>query len=120
MRDLCNQVYISARKTIEDVKNNYKYLDGLYSLVVNNNGESPYYKKAKTQFGKLTKEMFINSIKNKKIIFVLAVLDTSTSKRSLVNDISKFNSNIAKFTLIDLSKNMRNLGVNFQILQLDK
>jgi len=120
MRDLCNQVHISARKTIEDVKNNYKYLDGLYSLVVNNNGESPYYKKAKTQFGKLTKEMFINSIKNKKIIFVLAVLDTSTSKRSLANDISKFNSNIAKFTLIDLSKNMRNLGVNFQILQLDK
>lgn len=118
MRDLCNQVYIASRKILEDVKDNYKYMGGLYSLVINNKGKSEYYKKAKTQFGTLTKKMFIESIKGKKVIFVLAVLDTSTTKRSLVNNIDKFESNIAKFTLIELSKNMRNLGMNFQILQL--
>ncbi|MDR6462867.1 DUF6119 family protein [Chryseobacterium sediminis] len=120
MRDLCNQVYIASRKIIEDIKDNYSYMEGLYSLVINNNGKSPYYKKAKTQFGKLTCKMFLENIKDKKVIFVLAVLDTSVTKRSLIREIDKFESNIAKFTLIELSKNMRNLGVDFQILQLNK
>jgi len=120
MRDLCNQVYVAARKIIEDVKGEYKYLDGLYSLVINNKGESPYYKKAKKQFGTVDKKKFIDNVRDKKIIFVLAVLDTSTNQRSLSNEIDRFGSNIAKFTLIELSKNMRNLGVNFQILQLEK
>lgn len=52
-------------------------MKGLSSLVVNNKGSSTHYKKAKTQFEALTKEMFIENIKGKKIIFVLAVLDTS-------------------------------------------
>jgi uncharacterized protein (TIGR04141 family) len=120
MRDLCNQVYIASRKVFEDVKNNYKYLEGLYDLVKGNNGETDYYKNAKKQFGTVSKKQFINKLKNKKITFVLAVLDTSDSGRSLVTEIEKFESNIAKFTLVELSKNMRNLGVNFQILQLEK
>ncbi|WP_439479374.1 DUF6119 family protein [Chryseobacterium aquaticum] len=120
MRDLCNQVYIASRKIFEDVKNNHKYLEGLYDLVKNNNGKSEYYKDAKKQFGTVTKKQFISKLKNKKFIFVLAVLDTSDNGRSLDNEIDKFESNIAKFTLVELSKNMRNLGVNFQILQLDK
>lgn len=120
MRDLCNQVYIASRKIFEDVKDNYKYIESLYDSVKNNNGESVYYQNAKTQFGTVTKTQFIDRIRDKKIIFVLAVLDTSNSGRRLGDEISKFDSNIAKFTLIELSKNMRNLGVNFQILQLDK
>ncbi|WP_027380790.1 DUF6119 family protein [Chryseobacterium daeguense] len=120
MRDLCNQVYIASRKIFEDVKNNYKYLEGLYDLVKGNNGNSDYSKNAKKQFGTVTKKQFINKLQGKKFIFVLAVLDTSDSGRSLANEISKFDSNIAKFTLVELSKNMRNLGVNFQILQLEK
>ncbi|MDR6404147.1 MULTISPECIES: DUF6119 family protein [Chryseobacterium] len=120
MRDLCNQVYIASRKVFEDVKNDYKYLEGLYDLVKGNNGKTDYSKDAKKQFGTVTKKQFINKLKDKKIIFVLAVLDTSDSGRSLTNEISKFDSNIAKFTLVELSKNMRNLGVNFQILQLEK
>jgi len=120
MRDLCNQVYIASRKVFEDVKNNHKYLEGLYDLVKGTNGKTDYYKNAKKQFGTVTKKQFINKLKNKKIIFVLAVLDTSDSGRSLATEIEKFESNIAKFTLVELSKNMRNLGVNFQILQLEK
>ncbi|MCJ8155743.1 TIGR04141 family sporadically distributed protein [Chryseobacterium sp. SSA4.19] len=120
MRDLCNQVYIAARKVLEDVKNDYNYLEGLYDLVKENNGNTVYSQNAKKQFGTVTKKQFIEKIKNKKIIFVLAFLDTSNSGRRLITEINKFDSNIAKFTLVELSKNMRNLGVNFQILQLEK
>lgn len=119
MRDLCNQVHIASRKILEDVKNEHKYLAELYDLVKNNHGKSEYSKNAKGQFLGLTKKKFIDSIKGKKIIFVLAVLDTAKTKRSLLNNIEKFDSNIAKFTLIELSKNMRTLGANFQIVQID-
>ncbi|WDF46272.1 TIGR04141 family sporadically distributed protein [Chryseobacterium sp. KACC 21268] len=120
MRDLCNQVYIASRKVLEDVKDDYKYLESLYDSVKNNNGESIYYQNAKTQFEDVSKTQFIKKIRDKKIIFVLAVLDTSNSGRRLDKEIDKFDSNIAKFTLVELSKNMRNLGVDFQILQLEK
>lgn len=63
---------------------------------------------------------FIDLVANRNIVFVLAVLDTSTSIRKLENDIQKFDSNIAKFSINELSKNMRNLEIDFKILQLEK
>lgn len=120
MRDLCNQVYISSRRVFEDSKNNYTYLKSLYDSVKNSTGMSPYQVSARSQFSKMTKKQFIGLFDGRKIVFVLCVLDTAKTKRSMEKDISKFDSNIAKFTLNELSKNMQNLGVEFQILQLSK
>ncbi|MCT2560350.1 DUF6119 family protein [Chryseobacterium herbae] len=120
MRDLCNQVLISAKKIEEDSRLDYAYLRKLYEKSFNYTGKDDYYKKVKKQFNTIDQEEFINLFKNKKIVFVLSVLDAAKKKRSLYSNIEKFDSNIAKFTLIDLSRQMRAIGVDFQVLQLEK
>lgn len=119
MRDLCNQVWIAARRVLEDSKSDLAFHDLLYEIVKNNKGETDYSKMAKAELTKTTKEEFLNLIKGKKIVFVLSVLDTSDN-RILKHDLKKFQSNIAKFCLNELSKNMRSLGVDLQIVQLEK
>lgn len=120
MRDLCNQVLIAARKVSEDTKMKYVFHQMLYEKVENNNGDSDYSKEAKKALLKTSKGDFLNLMKGKKVIFVLAVLDKSDKNRTLKKDLKKYNSNIAKFCLNELAKNMRGLGVEFQILQLEK
>ncbi|KMQ61411.1 hypothetical protein ACM46_15415 [Chryseobacterium angstadtii] len=120
MRDLCNQVLISAKKIEEDSRLGYAYLRKLYKKSSNYKGKDDYYQKVKKQFSTTNEEQFINLFKNKKIVFVLSVLDTAKKKRSLYSNIEKFDSNIAKFTLIDLSRQMRAIGVDFQVLQLER
>lgn len=120
MRDLCSQVLIAARKTKEDSKNGFAYLEKLYDTVILNTGNSPYSKEAKKFLKKFSKKDFIEIVKNRNIVFVLAVLDTAQNVRKLETDINKYSSNIAKFSLNELTKNMRNLEVDFKILQLEK
>lgn len=50
----------------------------------------------------------------------MAVLDSAVKDRDLYNEIEKFESNIAKFTLIELVRNLNALGIQFQITQLKK
>lgn len=119
MRDLCNQVLIAGKKVKEDSKNKFRFLEELYDRVKKNSGKSDYSKKAKQQFSNISKKDFIEIIKQRNIVFVLAVLDSSKSDRKLT-DIKKFDSNIAKFALNELSKSMRNLDIKFEILQLEK
>lgn len=120
MRDLCSQVLIAARKVKEDSKNSFVYLETLYNTVTTNTGTSSYSIDAKKHLTKTSKKDFIDIVKSRNIVFVLAVLDTSKSGRKLETDIVKYDSNIAKFSLNELSKNMRNLEVDFKILQLEK
>lgn len=120
MRDLCNQIAISARKIDEDLRLDYEYLKKLYSKAAMYKGSDSYYKKVKAQFSSMSETEFIELIKGKKIVFVLCVLDRARRKRSLYDHIEKFESNIAKFTLIDLSKEMRTIGIEFKVLQLTK
>ncbi|MEP6806557.1 MAG: DUF6119 family protein [Flavobacterium sp.] len=120
MRDLCNQVLIAARKVQEDSKNGYSFLEVLYDVVVENKGKTPYSIDAKNYLARVSKIDFIDLVKNRTLVFVLAVLDDSAGSRKMEIDIDKFDSNIAKFSLSELSKSMRNLEVEFQILQLEK
>lgn len=119
MRDLCNQVMIAARRVNEDTKMGYIFHQHLYETVENNNGISDYFINAKSALAKTAKNDFMELVKGKEIIFVLAVLDTADN-RTLLHDLKNFNSNIAKFCLNELVKNMRGLGVKLQILQLEK
>lgn len=119
MRDLCNQVLVAGKKVKEDSKNKFLFLEELYDRVKTNSGKSDYSKKAKQQLSGISKKDFIDIVKQRNIVFVLAVLDTSKSDREL-NNINEFDSNIAKFALNELSKNMRNLDIKFEILQLEK
>ena len=118
MRDLCAQVLIAARRVQEDEKNGYKFLGELYDTVTASQGPSQYYVDARGQFKNLNRRTFIDLFRNRKFIFVLAVQDTAISHRTLLTQIDQFESNIAKFSLNELAKNMNNLEVNFQIEQL--
>ena len=121
MRDLCNQVLISARKVVEDSKIKYEFIGQLYDKLANNNGNSTYIKNAKKQLNKITRKQFIDLFSERKIVFILAVMDTSRSgTRTLVDHITDFDSNIAKFSLNELAKSMRNLDAAFQVVQLTK
>ncbi|MCF2219288.1 TIGR04141 family sporadically distributed protein [Chryseobacterium sp. PS-8] len=121
MRDLCNQIFISAKIIEEDMRLDYKYLRSLYDEAVNYKRGNDYYLKVKRQFKNISQDEFIEIFKNKKIVFVLSVLDTNKKgKRNLYDNIDKYNSNIAKFTLIDLSKQMRTTDIELQILQIEK
>jgi len=120
MRDLCSQVFIAARKVKEDSKKGSVFLGSLYDSVAKTKGTSTYSVNAKKHLSKISKKDFIDLFKNRNIVFVLAVLDTASSKRKLDADIRKFDSNIAKFSINELAKSMRNLEVDFKILQLEK
>lgn len=120
MRDLCNQVFISARRIQEDLKTEKSFLKLLYNTVINNNGEGDYSKECKKQFDNISENDFLGIFNQREIIFVLAFLDVSKIDRKITQDISAFKSTIAKFSLVDLSKKMRNLDVKFQIEQLEK
>jgi uncharacterized protein (TIGR04141 family) len=121
MRDLCNQVFISARKVIEDSKMKYEFMGQLYDKLANNNGNSTYITKAKKQLQGINRQQFVDLFLTRKIVFVLSVMDTSrVGTRTLLNNMTDFDSNIAKFSLNELAKSMRNLDVIFQVLQLSK
>ncbi|MDD2983185.1 MAG: TIGR04141 family sporadically distributed protein [Crocinitomicaceae bacterium] len=117
MRDLSHQVNIAARRIKEDTKTGYKFIEKLYDSVKNSSGTTPYSIKAKSQLNNIKKNDLLYLMKNKNIVFVLAVKDSASSKRNL-SKIEDFNSNIAKFSLHELVKTMRNLDVQFEICEI--
>ena len=125
MRDLTHQLAISASRIIQDKTNNYKMIWRLYdSLKEKNKSSVSYFKKASKQSEKYTKEEFIDLFK-KEIIFVLAFMDPA-NKDILKNieekdnkyKINNFSSNIAKFSLNNLVKTMKENDCNFKITQI--
>jgi len=117
MRDLSHQVFIAARRVKEDIKTGYKFIEKLYDTLKNNTGNTEYSVNARNQLNLMVKNDFVDLFKDRKPVFVLAVKDTATSNRSL-NKIEDFNSVIAKFSLHELVKNMRNLSIDFEICEL--
>jgi len=114
MRDLCSQVFISANRINEDLKTNqYTYLTELHEKME----ASATYKNQMSD-----KDTFINLFKDKKLIFVLAVMDDTTNQRDikLLDDFKKIKSNVAKFSLKELIEKMRSKGFAFEITQITK
>jgi uncharacterized protein (TIGR04141 family) len=119
MRDLSHQIYIAARRIKEDFNTGFSFIEKLYDKVHDTKGNKPYNIKAKNQLNKYSKDDFISLFKTRKLNFVLAVLDTAVIQRNLSN-IDLYESNIAKFSLHELVKNMRNLDVDFLIYEIEK
>lgn len=55
-----------------------------------------------------------------KISFCLAFVDTAAGERSLLTDIKKFRSNIAKYALIELGQDLGLMGFDFKVVQIEK
>jgi len=120
MRDLCNQVLISARKMKEDIALKRAFLRNLYVTVTTNTGISSHRVAAKKHTKIYNEKDFVDLFTSKRIVYVLTVLDTATTKRELKTEITKFDSNIAKFALSELHRSLRSLDMPFQICQLTK
>jgi len=122
MRDLCSQIIIAARRLKENILSTEPkaYIEGVYDELSNKIGSTTaYFDEAGKQTQHFTKEQFLSLFDKKNPIFVLAELDTSVGSRKLENT-EQFRSNIAKFSLQELVKEMRALEGEFRIIQLEK
>ncbi|MFW6174055.1 MAG: DUF6119 family protein, partial [Elusimicrobiota bacterium] len=119
MRDLCSQIIISANRIKQDVNSSKEYIKKIYDALIRNRNSGPYFKLISKQTEKYSEEDFL-SLFDKDLFFVLAVLDTASSKIRKLSDIDQFNSNIAKFSLRELVKEMKGLDINFEIAQISR
>lgn len=55
---------------------------------------------------------------DKNLVFVLAVSDTAQIQRDMKDNVEKFGSNIAKFSLAELVKGMKGIDVDFEFTQI--
>jgi len=106
MRDLTSQVFTSANRIKEDIASDKSYLKELYTKM-----------QTKEEYkNQINSEDEFLAIFDKKLHFILAVKDKSN--RELKN-IEQFSSNIAKFALNELIKNMKSIDIDFMITQIN-
>jgi hypothetical protein len=88
------------RETNKTIK--YEFIGSLYDKLSNSNGTSAYTINAKRQLRSIKRQEFIDLFVNRKPVFVLAVLDISVAgTRTLLNNMTDFESNIANFHLMN-------------------
>jgi uncharacterized protein (TIGR04141 family) len=108
MRDLTNQVLIASNRILEDLKSDKRYLKNVYLKM---QGMDNYKDQVNDE------DDFLSIFTERKLCFVLAVKDEGNNRR--LEEIERFTSNIAKFALNELIQNMRTLGVDFKITQIN-
>lgn len=121
MRDLTAQISIAAKRIRETIHSDYEYLEKVEAMA-----RRPVKRDAlRTAIAaqKFPPEGLVSLIKERHrsgITFCLAFVDTANAKRTLITDINEFRSNIAKYSMIELSKELRLMGFNFKVVQIDK
>jgi len=121
MRDLCSQVFIAANRIKKDVDSSKEYIGKIYDGLVNKKTSgNTYFKKIGEQTNNINKDDFLDILTNKKLFFVLSVLDISSNQRDLKTNMSDFSSCIAKFSLQELIKGMKSVDVGFKVAQISK
>ena len=106
IRDLSYQIYNTAKLIENSINTDCKLINEFYNK----------YKETLEQHF-TTSEDFINIFKTKPIKYVFTFRDKNN--RSLKDNPSAFQSNVAKFALVDLEEKMRQLDKSeFKILQI--
>ncbi|KQS89224.1 DUF6119 family protein [Chryseobacterium sp. Leaf394] len=109
MRELTNQVLISARRLKECLGTEEKtFLVKIYSAVVNK-GRS---------VNNLSQEEFVDLFSQKNIVYSLAFKSQQQQDLLVEDNIDSYNSNIAKFSLVQCSSEMRINYYNLEIAQI--
>jgi len=119
MRDLCSQIVISANRITHDLNSSKEYIRKIYDTLRSKIGGKPYYDLVGKQTEQYSEEEFLKLFE-KDLFFVLAVLDTASARVRNIKNIEQFKSNIAKFSLQELVKEMKGLDINFKIAQINK
>lgn len=120
LRDLTNQIAISARRFAEDRNSNYGFVNKIQEQTKRKLG-------SKSKNGKvLGSQVFpadgIQSIFSKKkdaqIFFCLAFVN-SYNNLALKGNVSKFKSSIAKYCILELRKYIQSLNFSFKVVQIE-
>jgi len=119
MRDLCSQILIAATTIQQDIKSGNAYIGKIYdTLQAKMESNDDYFKAAGEQTRNISREDFI-SLFGKNIVFIIAILDKANTAR-LIENVDEFDSNIAKFSLIELFKQMKGLDLKLMVHQIGK
>jgi uncharacterized protein (TIGR04141 family) len=122
IRELVSQMTISAKRLLTDIKSNYSYIDSVERKIKKGiRSKSPFIKKLANQnfpFNGL-KSIFVSK-RHINIFFCLAFVDIGTKHRSLKANTNLFSSNIAKYSILELRKELSSLGLGVKIIQIPK
>jgi uncharacterized protein (TIGR04141 family) len=122
IRDLVNQISLSARRVINDRKSDYGYIDEIESKLRSGrtSGSSLKQRMAAQRLPTKSLSDLFRTRRDREIIFCLVFVDEAATNRVLKDDLEKFDSNIAKYSLIDLKREITGLGFGFKVTQLNK
>jgi len=118
-RDLTAQIEIAAKRLNRSLTSgDITFIDKAYnSLKSKGKLSTQYFQKVGQQ--QVTQKVFRDIFKNKKnFCFCLALVDTAKNERNLSSEIEKFNSNIAKFSIINLSRSLKLLNIELKVVQI--
>lgn len=109
LRELDNQINLSSQRLVEDMKSGrFEYLNKIYTSVVNNKSHNL----SKYSFDEF-KKMF-----SRKIIYVFAFTSQFDTDELVEDNIDKYRSNIARYSLIKCSKDMLTNNFELNICQI--
>ena len=116
IRDLASQITIAAKLIQQDLRTGFSYIERVQKLT------------QKSKVGELSKQKFpehglttlFKEKSTQQITFCLAFVDKGTQKRSLKDQITLFNSNIAKFSLLELRSEILSMGFGFNVIQIKR
>lgn len=108
MRDLSNQITISASRLWNDIKSaRYQFVDGVLES----------YNRDKAEDEKLSQETFRQKF-NREIVYVMAFSSELSGNRRIQDNINSIQSNIAKFCLVQGMKEMQNNHFPLKIFEI--
>lgn len=109
IRDVTNQVSISANRLWNDVKSNYHFVDEVHKH---------YSKSSNSASNKISKEDFRLKFA-KDIVYVIAFCHNKTQK-TVIDNVELFKSNIAKFSIIQSLRDMQINSYPLKIVELNR
>lgn len=122
IRELANQVLLSARRLINDRKSDYRYVEEIEAKLRSGRTSASSLKKRMAAQVLPTKNLaeLFRSKRDHEIIFCLAFVDQASMSRTLKDKLEEFDSNIAKYSLIALKREIVGMGFGFKVIQLNK
>lgn len=111
VRELTNQILISARRLSEAISSkNRAFFDEIFDKLINK-GRST---------NNLDKDEFYNLFETKEPVYVLATASHLTDDYSIIDNIQRYYSNIARFSLTTCAAEMRTNYYDFKTFQIKR
>lgn len=121
IRELTNQIAISARRFAEDRKNGYSFAENIEIKAKKGKKDPNVFtqKIANQKFPAAGLKKILNK-RDSQIIFCLAFVDTANDRETIKEDIASFKSTIAKYCILELRSYVQSLNFSLKVIQLIK